>query len=191
MRVRAVSLQDESCRVIGAAPQVRARLVQCCSQEAGNSRMPASMSGVTPEKCNNAPRSMVMGSPMNRRHFIQSAASSLVVPSAVTLANTSVSTTGQRAADYFFFDERFAKARRLAAELADSSPLTPVQGDITDVWNAGLNRAARHSQLTIRGVTTESFHFCLKIMVSEQTRVNTRIARLDRDLFLWTMHTRT
>jgi hypothetical protein len=121
-----------------------------------------------------------MVSRMNRRHFIQAAASSLFVPSAVTLAHAPAPAT---------FDERFAAARRLAAEMANSCVLTPVQGDITALWKSGLDRACRRSSLTMRGVTTESFYFCLKIMVGEHANLDTQVTRLDRDLFVWTMHT--
>ena len=60
-----------------------------------------------------------------------------------------------------------------------------MQGDITGIWNAGLRRACGRSMLALHGVTTESFHFCLKILVGEQTRMQTRVTRLDQDLFLW------
>jgi hypothetical protein len=124
---------------------------------------------------------------MNRRRLIQAATSALFVPGAVTLARASA--TESPASDYFFCDERFAKARRLAAELSGCTALTPVQGDITDLWNTHLGSASRRSSLYLRGVTTESFYFCLKIMLGERASLDAWVARLDRDLYLWTILT--
>lgn len=122
---------------------------------------------------------------MNRRNFIRAAA--LLIPGA--FAGRIDAATAERAPDYFFYDERFQQARQLASDLSGSSAPTPVQSDVTNVWNAFLNRACRESPLTMRGVTTESFHFCLKIMAGERVRVDTQIVRLDRDLYLWTLRT--
>ena len=88
-------------------------------------------------------------------------------------------------ADRFFYDQRFPLALRLAGELSTASELTPVQGDITGIWNAGLGHACGQSALNLQGVTTESFHFCLKLMVGERTSMKTEITRIDQDLFLW------
>jgi hypothetical protein len=41
----------------------------------------------------------------------------------------------------------------------------------------------------MQGVTTESFHFCLKVLLSDQARVHAQVSRIDRDLHLWTMRT--
>lgn len=138
---------------------------------------------------------------MKRRHFIQAAVSSVIIPHALAhanapahplanpLANTRMIAAAPQwewgDADWFFYDHRFPLARQLAAELSGSTGLTPVQGDITDVWNAGLGRACRQSKPSLHGVTTGSFHFCLNIMAGEQSRVETRVNRIDRDLFLW------
>jgi hypothetical protein len=126
---------------------------------------------------------------MNRRRFIQAATSSLCIPNAVTVAHASASATESPSPDYFFCDERFEKARRLSAELSGCTALTPVQGDITGLWNSCLSRASRRSSLYMRGVTTESFYFCLKIMIGEHGDLDAQVTRLDRDLFLWTMRT--
>jgi len=90
--------------------------------------------------------------------------------------------------DYTFFDERFQEARRVAASWSGSNSI-PVHGDITTLWNHGLNSATRQRALRLRGVTTESFRFCLAILVSEHANVDLTVTRLDRNLFLWTMHT--
>jgi hypothetical protein len=138
---------------------------------------------------------------MKRRHFIQAAVSSVIIPHAHALAlvhaderanhwaNARSIVTAPHwewgGADWFFYDHRFPLARQLAMRLSGSTGLTPVQGDITDIWNAGLGRACRQSTPRLHGVTTESFHFCLEIMACEQGHVETRVSRIDRDLFLW------
>jgi hypothetical protein len=126
---------------------------------------------------------------MNRRGLILAATSALFIPKAVMIAHASASATKSPGPDYFFCDERFAKARRLAAELSGCPVLTQVQGDITELWNSYLGRASRQSSLHMRGVTTESFYFCLKIMIGEHAHLNAQVSRVDRDLFLWTMRT--
>ena len=124
---------------------------------------------------------------MNRRGLILAATSALFIPKVVMVAHASASATKSSGPDFFFCDERFAKARRLAAELSGCTALTPVQGDITELWNSNLGRASRQSSLHMRGVTTESFYFCLKIMIGEHARLNAQVTRVDQDLFLWTM----
>ena len=124
---------------------------------------------------------------MNRRGLILAATSALFIPKVVMVAHASASATKSPGPDFFFCDERFAKARRLAAELSGCTALTPVQGDITELWNSYLGRASRQSSLHMRGVTTESFYFCLKIMIGEHARQDAQVTRVDQDLFLWTM----
>jgi len=119
--------------------------------------------------------------------LILAATSALFIPKVVMVAHASASATKSSGPDFFFCDERFAKARRLAAELSACTALTPVQGDITELWNSYLRRASRQSSLNMRGVTTESFYFCLKIMIGEHARLNAQVTRVDQDLFLWTM----
>jgi hypothetical protein len=92
------------------------------------------------------------------------------------------------APDCFFYDERFDAARQLAARVSPHAPLTPVRGDITDVWNAGLGERCTRTPLTLRGVTTESFHFCLRVMLASRSRIDTAVTRVDRDLFHWVIH---
>lgn len=122
---------------------------------------------------------------MKRRHFIQAGMSAMLIPGAVIARPTGTSS----ASDYFFFDERFARARHLANRLSGITTLTPVQGDVTPVWTGGLARACLASAMTLRGVTTESFYFCLKILLGDQVSVEAQVRRVDPDLHLWTMHT--
>jgi hypothetical protein len=122
---------------------------------------------------------------MKRRHFVQAGISAVLIPGAVIAGPTVTSS----ASDYFFFDERFARAQRLADWLSGVTTLTPVQGDVTPTWTGGLARASLTSAMTLKGVTTESFYFCLKILLGDQARVDAQVRRVDRDLHLWTMHT--
>jgi hypothetical protein len=130
---------------------------------------------------------------MDRRRFIQGAASPLLFPYVPAQASARANPPAIAAApqwewadaDRLFYDDRFPQARRLARELSGSTEPTPVQGDITGIWNAGLGSAIGKSMLILQGVTAESFHFCLKIMVGEHARMETWVTRIDRDLFLW------
>jgi hypothetical protein len=126
---------------------------------------------------------------MKRRHFVQAGMSSLFMPTAVISASAEVPSRDGLTWDYFFFDERFAEARRLARELSGTAVPTPVQGDVTGIWTGGLGRASLTAPMTIKGVTTESFRFCLKVLLSDQVRVDAQVSRIDRDLHLWTVRT--
>jgi len=53
--------------------------------------------------------------------------------------------------DYIFFDERFQKARRIAASWSASDRLIGVQGDVTPWWTNGLDRTTREYPLNLRG----------------------------------------
>jgi hypothetical protein len=122
--------------------------------------------------------------PVNRRYFIRAAASSLFILPGIPAIRTAAAAPP---ADCFFYDERFAEAQRLAKTLAPAGRLVPVQGDVTAIWTGGLDRACLRAPLTLHGVTTESFHFCLKLMVGSRTGVDTSASRISRDLFLWTL----
>lgn len=108
---------------------------------------------------------------------------------AVIPASAGVQGSVWLAPDYFFFDDRFPMARWLAVERSSMRKIIPVQSDITPVWTAGLGRASLAAPLTLKGVTTESFYFCLKVLLADQVRVDAQISRIDRDLRLWTIRT--
>lgn len=125
---------------------------------------------------------------MKRRQFIQAAAASLVVSN--TFGPLDARAAGATVPeDFFFVDERFAKARRLAARLSTSGLVTPVLGDVTDVWVNGLSKVAAGQSLTIRGITIESFPFCLETLMRDRAKTALEMTRLDRDLHLWTLRT--
>jgi hypothetical protein len=116
--------------------------------------------------------------------------SSLLISNAVISASgTATSREQAGASDYFFFDDRFAEAHRVAGELSGITVPTPVQGDVTPTWVGGLSRASLAAPMMLRGVTTESFYFCLKILLLDQVPVAAQVRRFDRDLHLWTIRT--
>jgi len=90
--------------------------------------------------------------------------------------------------DYVFFDERFEKARRIAASWPASIGSVAVQSDITP-WIDALERAPHERPLQLRGVTTESFRFCATILIGDLAHLDLQFSRLDQDLVLWTIRT--
>ena len=125
---------------------------------------------------------------MYRRDLVRAAVASAMLPAAAVFGSWT-DTGDWSSADYVFFDARFARAGRCAAELAPHTPLTPVLGDVTDIWNAGIGRAGSGPGMRLHGVTTESFYFCLGILLGAHAQPHARIARLDRDLHLWSIRT--
>jgi hypothetical protein len=124
---------------------------------------------------------------MNRRRFMKALSSTLLLPLSPALNASAWSSSDKLQSDQFFYDDRFAGARKLALELACPGEIIPVQSDITDIWRAGLNRVCRQGPMVMRGVTTESVHFCLRTMVADCAEIESQISRVDRDLYLWTI----
>jgi hypothetical protein len=125
------------------------------------------------------------GDAMQRRHFIRAAASSALLAAGVVPGAAPRTTTR----DYFFFDDRFANARRAAASRDAAHVRVAVQGDITQLWIHELEPLTRGGPLSLRGVTTESFLFCLRILSGEHADLDVRAARIDRNLIEWTVRT--
>jgi len=125
---------------------------------------------------------------MKRRHFIARSAACLLAPAALEWPSLPALAAPHPHDDYAFFDERFEKARRIAAAWPTSKESVAVQGDITP-WSDVLDRASRERPLQLRGVTTESFRFCAAILVGERAQVDLQFSRIDRDLVLWTIRT--
>lgn len=125
---------------------------------------------------------------MKRRHFIHAATASVLLPSALTPGLVVFADTARRW-DYVFFDERFEQAHRIAATWPASSRPIGVRGDITPFWISGLDRLARTQSLHLRGVTADSFHFCLRILLGEHANLDVQVSRLDPNLFSWIMRT--
>ena len=87
--------------------------------------------------------------------------------------------------DYIFFDDRFARAQRLAASWSVAEKMVAVQGDVTPVWTDAVDHLTRAGRLGLRGVTTDSFRFCLKILLEEHSDLDLEVSRLDQNLFVW------
>ena len=126
---------------------------------------------------------------MNRRLFVKGGVSSLLAANTIIASAADAPSRSGLAWDYVFFDERFAEARRLAREMAGVTAAIAVQGDITGVWTRELAQASLATPLTMTGVTTESFFFCLRILLADQGRVDAQVSRIGRDLHLWTLRT--
>lgn len=126
---------------------------------------------------------------MKRRHFIRVATASLLVPAVLEPRCLSALAVLSPHDDHAFFDERFENARRLARSWSTATVPIPTQGDVTALWSDGLCRATRERRLQLRGVTTESFRFCLSVLVSAHAHVDMHTSRLDRNLLIWTLRT--
>ena len=124
---------------------------------------------------------------LTKRVFLQSALSSLAIAPAVLTANARASQGGTNELPYFFYDERFAEARRLAASFAAPASPTPVGGDVTALWTEELGALSRRAPLFLRGATTESFYFCLKTLLQSETRVTAEVERISKDLHAWSI----
>lgn len=117
---------------------------------------------------------------MKRRRFIQVATASAIFPTALAVT--------WRKWDYVLFDERFARARRAAAWGSGSSRLIGVRSDVTAFWCGELDRMARRHCLSLRGVTTDAFLFCLRVLLAEHANLDVQVSRLDLNLLSWSLH---
>src|SRR5262245_34853920 len=102
---------------------------------------------------------------MKRRHFLHAATASVLFPSAPQLSGAAALASFFHKWDYAFFDERFERAQLVAASWSASNRPIAVNGDITPFWMSELHRIPHDRPLHIRGVTTASIHFCLKILL--------------------------
>lgn len=124
---------------------------------------------------------------MKRRKLIKTALSLPLIPYGFSTAIAALPDETPVTGDIIFYDERFPEARRLAEQWAPADFIMPVRGDVTGIWNDDLKRACRQSPRNLHGVTTESFHFCLEIMLRSHAVVEKHITRIDRDLHRWTI----
>jgi hypothetical protein len=124
---------------------------------------------------------------MHRRQFFQLASAALWLPVGSRPCLAAIASLPRH--DYLFFDERFQRARHIAADWSLSGRPVSVDGDVTPAWNGGLDRQTRERQLLMRGVTVDSFLFCLKVLLSEHAELSARARRIDRNLIHWSMST--
>jgi hypothetical protein len=125
---------------------------------------------------------------MKRRLFLKASATTALAAPAMTASALGVAGAARAAprADRFFYDDRFEEAQALAARLGAGAKLA-VSGDVTLVWTGGLSLVSRETALTLEGVTTESFYFCLKTLLQPHAALETQIARATKDLHVWSI----
>ncbi len=128
---------------------------------------------------------------MRRRLFLKLSVLAALAARTSRAAFAGPSEDAGLSADHVFFDERFSDARGLASRLEPLADLTPVQSDVTALWTGELKALSSQRSLALSGVTTESFHFCLKTLLQSEARVETRIRRVGRDLYAWSIRTTT
>lgn len=118
---------------------------------------------------------------MKRRLFLKASAASALAAPALGAAGAD---NGKIEPDRFFFDERFAEACVIALRAPAATPIT---GDVTQVWTQSLNRLSQTRSLSLEGVTTESFYFCLKTLLQSHARLDARSERISADLYAWSI----
>ena len=127
---------------------------------------------------------------MERRRFILVASQVLALPAVMGGDLVAAGPAAFRPASArLYFDERFPAAHHHAAAIARSIGIDPVavHGDVSPYWTSDLNRTARSHPLELHGVTTESFRFCLDILLRERSSVRGQVSRLDGNLLLWSI----
>lgn len=92
--------------------------------------------------------------------------------------------------DYLFYDERFSFVRKAVLNQTtqlNSNRIIPTRGDVTDIWNHRLKQTRSDESLTLQGMTTESFLFCLEHLLQTNHKVETTVQRVDRDIYVWSL----
>ena len=93
------------------------------------------------------------------------------------------------AVSHVFVDERFSGAVVIARRIAPFQKLTPVNGDISLRWLEDHALVSPTRPLSLRGVTTESFYFCVKTLLQSRGLAHAHIERATNDLHLWEIET--
>jgi hypothetical protein len=125
---------------------------------------------------------LTRGGAMKRRLFLKASASAALATPALVHTGFAADSIGT---DRFFYDARFADARALAARFGATA--APVNGDVTAIWTGGLNRVSQTRALSLSGVTTESFYFCLHTLLQSHATVTMRSERITADLHRWSI----
>ena len=131
---------------------------------------------------------------MKRRKFI---GSSLIVVPGVSfmfphqlLANSSnAPSLNAQDLDYLFLDERYSDSASVAKQIKRVGKLVSVRGDVTPVWNNLLKSASQEQNLTLSGITGESFYFCLQRLLHSSSRLHAEIEKIDEDFYAWSIVT--
>ena len=126
---------------------------------------------------------------MKRRLFLKFSLLAALAARTSHSALASVLAPSTEPVDRLFIDERFEEARAMAARLAPGVTPTPVQSDVTALWIGELSLISGQRSFFFQGVTTESFHFCLKTLLRSGARVETQARRVSKDLHAWSIRT--
>lgn len=125
---------------------------------------------------------------MNRRDFICTSAGTALLGTLASFNSNAftILKPDRFIADYHFFDERFLKAVRHVRS-TPSRKTVAVRGDVTQLWMSDFKTHCQQRDLLLTGVTTESFYFCLNIMLQSHVGVETSVKRIDQDLYAWSI----
>jgi len=118
---------------------------------------------------------------LSRRTFL---AGATAAAAGVALPPQTVAAALGRPADYVFLDPRFGLARTDSFLAAPLAPIL-VNADVTPVWNSLLSHARFNEPLSLRGATTESFYFCLRVLLQEHAQIETGVHRAPGDSYWW------
>jgi hypothetical protein len=106
----------------------------------------------------------------NRRQFLQSGMTLALLPALPcvrTLAPPGSAETAGRP-ERFIFDNRFAEARSMAAQMAERGiPLAETSGDLTDLWFHDLDLQWREAPKFLAGITTHQNLFVLETLAAD------------------------
>jgi hypothetical protein len=105
----------------------------------------------------------------NRRQFIGSSlAVSALSSTLVGGVPAWAAGSGRLRLERFVFDRRFAAAQAIAAEAARHGvPLSPVAGDLTDLWYRDLDLKWKRAPMPLAGATTRSGLFVLETLAAD------------------------
>ena len=124
---------------------------------------------------------------VSRREFFTTALKIAGGLGAVGLIAPALSAVPSVPAHLTLYDERFARAFKLASRMAGSGALRVVQGDATSFASLLHRNDTVAAPIVIQGVTTESVPFCLHQLCRTGQRPALQIQRVDQDLFTWTL----
>ena len=127
---------------------------------------------------------------MNRRDFICTSAGTVLLGTLASFNSNAITILKPDTSipDYHFFDERFLKATQHLKSIKSEKNVA-VRGDVTKLWMSDFKTHCQQRALLLTGVTTESFYFCLNIMLRSHVDVETTLKRFDQDLYAWSIQT--
>lgn len=120
----------------------------------------------------------------SRRRFLGVSADAAVLAAVAGALKPLGVMAGEDAATVTFYDPRFAASLELARSLGPGSVPRPAGTDPTDL----VLQLVRAPAARLQGVTPESVPFCLAQLLPGARLTQQRV---DRDLFIWTLETRS